>query len=217
MALQSVTTWVFDLDNTLYPKEARLFDLIEVKMEAFICNFLGVDGEAARHLRAKYWKSHGTTLRGLMDEHDMPPDAFLYDVHEIDLSRLQPEPLLAQAISDLPGRKIVYTNGSRRHAERVTAARGLTGVFDALYGVEHAQYIPKPRAEAFDHIVRLDGFDPASAAMFEDEERNLEVPRALGMATILVGGAKTQSYTQFETDDLRAFLSHWQSPVRSIG
>lgn len=216
MSLQSVTTWVFDLDNTLYPREARLFDQIEILMEDFICNFLGIERAEASQLRSAYWKSHGTTLRGMMDEHDMPPDGFLDHVHNIDLSHLEKAPDLAAAITALPGRKIIYTNGSRRHAERVTAARGLDGLFDALYGIEHAGLIPKPHAEAYAHIIAQDGFDPKTAAMFEDEERNLEVPRSLGMGTILVGANKTQGYTQHDTSDLTAFLSQLHGKMRDL-
>lgn len=210
MPLSSISTWVFDLDNTLYHPSARLFDQIEVRMEDCICDHLGISRTDASKLRAKYWKTYGTTLRGLMEEHALEPEPFLDAVHDIDLSHLEPDPTLAAAIAALPGRKIIYTNGSRKHAEGVTLARGLSDVFDAMYGVEHANYVPKPRAEAFAEIIRKDGFAPEKAAMFEDEERNLEVPKALGMATILVGQTRKAAYTEFETQDLTGFLSQWQ-------
>ena len=212
MPLRSISTWVFDLDNTLYPRSARLFDQIEERMEDFICDFLSVGLDEARRLRSHYWKKYGTTLRGLMEEHRMDPEPFMHAAHDIDLAHLDPDPSLAEAIAGLPGRKIVYTNGSKKHAERVLAARGLSDPFDALYGVEHADYIPKPRADAFARVFAQDGLDPASAAMFEDEERNLEVPFELGMATILVGEERRAAYTQFETHDLQGFLSQWQKP-----
>jgi len=178
-------------------------------MEAFICEFLTISTQEARALRATYWHEYGTTLRGLMEVNGMKPEPFMEDVHDIDLSHLLTDTSLAHAISTLPGRKIVYTNGSRGHAERVLEARGLENCFDALYGVEHADYVPKPRAEAFAKIIAKDGFDPKFAAMFEDEERNLEVPHTLGMGTILVGETRTAPYTQFETHDLTDFLSQW--------
>ncbi len=216
MTLHAVSTWVFDLDNTLYPRSARLFDQIEAKMEAFICNFLTISVQEAKSLRSTYWSQYGTTLRGLMEVNGMEPEPFMKDVHDIDLSHLLIDDGLAKAITGLPGRKIVYTNGSRRHAERVLDARGLADCFDALYGVEHADYVPKPRAEAFQKIISKDGFDPQKAAMFEDEERNLEVPHSLGMGTILVGETRTAPYTQFETHDLTDFLSQWQEDGRAV-
>jgi putative hydrolase of the HAD superfamily len=182
-----VETWVFDLDNTLYPPEARLFDQIETRMTAYVMTALGVERNEASRLRDHYWRSYGTTLAGLMAEHGLDPEPYLADVHDIDLTAMAEAPDLVAAIGALPGRKIVYTNGSREHARRVTQALGLSGAFDALYGFEDAGYAPKPRAEAFEKVFGLAGLAPTRAAMFEDDPRNLEVPHGLGMRTVLIG------------------------------
>lgn len=180
--LAAVATWVFDLDNTLYPPALRLFDQVNARMTTYVMRALGIDRAAADALRARYWREHGTTLAGLMAVHALDPEPFLEDVHAIDLSAVAPDPGLAAAIARLPGRKIVYTNGSRGHGARVSAALGLT--FDAIYGVEDAGYAPKPRREAFERVFAADGLDPASAAMVEDDQRNLVEPAAMGMVAI---------------------------------
>ncbi|HID06969.1 MAG TPA: pyrimidine 5'-nucleotidase, partial [Armatimonadetes bacterium] len=142
-----VSAWVFDLDNTLYSPEACLFDQIEVKMTDWVMQALGVDQKRADFLRKKYWEQYGTTLAGLMAEHDVDPAPYLTHVHEIDLSHMVPDPELAAHILALPGRRIVYTNGSAPYAKRVLEARGLSGIFDAVYGVEHADFHPKPERQ----------------------------------------------------------------------
>ncbi len=202
-----VTTWVFDLDNTLYPPHMRLFDQIEVKMTDWVMQALQVDRARADHLRAHYWQTYGTTLAGLMTEHDVDPGPYLTDVHDIDFSVLAPDQALATAIAALPGRKIVYTNGCAPYAEKVLAARGLAGLFDALYGVEHAAFHPKPAAQAFATVFAMDGLDPTRAAMFEDDARNLAVPHALGMQTVHVAPAPEPApHIHHHTDDLTGFL-----------
>ncbi|MEP5758616.1 MAG: pyrimidine 5'-nucleotidase [Litoreibacter sp.] len=203
----SVRTWVFDLDNTLYPPHMRLFDQIEEKMAAWIIDLLKVDRSKADQLRTRYWRDHGTTLAGLMLEHEMAPEQFLRDVHDIDFSVLTPDPDLRAHIANLPGRKIIYTNGTAPYARRVAAARGLDGLFDAVYGIEHANYRPKPDAAAFKQVFAIDGLDGNIAAMFEDEARNLAYPHSIGMQTVHV--AKTRDPGQFishHTEDLSSFL-----------
>ncbi|MFT3973127.1 MAG: pyrimidine 5'-nucleotidase [Amaricoccus sp.] len=205
-----VETWVFDLDNTLYPVEARLFDQIEARMTAFMMRTLGMPADEASRLRQRYLQTHGTTLAGLMRENRVDPVAYLADVHDIDLTGVSPSEVLRDAIGRLPGRKIVYTNGSREHARRVTAAVGLEGAFDRLYGVEDADYLPKPEAAAFGAIFALDGLDVRRAAMFEDDHRNLRVPHGLGMRTVLVGPLADPDpghpHVHHRTGDLADFL-----------
>ena len=139
-----VTTWVFDLDNTLYPPAMGLFPQIERRMTTWVMDHLGLTREMADHLRATYWKTYGTTLAGLMREHGVDPQPYLAYVHDIDFSVLSPDPALAATIRALPGRRIVYTNADVAYAARVLAARGLGGLFDAVYGVAEAGYLPKP-------------------------------------------------------------------------
>ena len=207
-AFAHVDTWVFDLDNTLYPPTDRLFDQIEARMRDYIIRTLGVDMAEADRLRAQYWRTHGTTLAGLMHNHQIDPDPFLVEVHEVDMSHMRPDPGLAQAIANLPGRKLVYTNGSRPYAKRVLAARGLTGLFHDIYGIEHAGYAPKPQAAAFDTVFNLAKVTPTQAAMFEDDARNLMVPHSLGLRTIHVAPHPApQPHIHYHTDDLAGFLS----------
>ena len=202
-----VSHWVFDLDNTLYPPRVRLFDQIEVRMTNWVMDELGVDRAEADRLRQKYWREHGTTLAGLMREHGVDPGPYLHDVHDISFDALEPDHDLASHITNLPGRKIVYTNGSAPYAEQVLAARGLSGLFDAIYGVEHADFHPKPDRAAFDTVFARDGVQPNVAAMFEDDPRNLAVPHALGMKTVHVAPEPDPAdHIHHHTDDLTAFL-----------
>ena len=202
-----VNVWVFDLDNTLYPPRARLFDQIEVRMTHYVMSALNVDEATANTLRLEYWKRYGTTLAGLMREHDVDPGPYLTDVHDISLDHLEQDPLLADAIANLPGRKIVYTNGCAPYAERVITARGLSGQFDAVYGVEHAGFLPKPELAAFQTVFGLDGLSADRAAMFEDDARNLIAPFNMGVKTVHVSGTPVQEpHIEFHTDDLASFL-----------
>ncbi len=176
-------------------------------MTAWVMQALGVDRAEADHLRVHYWRTHGTTLAGLMREHQIDPGPYLEDVHNISMDSLTPDPDLAARIRALPGRRIVYTNGCAPYAERVLAARGLDGLFDAVYGVEHASYHPKPDRAAFDTVFAKDGLTPASAAMFEDDPRNLIAPHDMGMRTVLVAPARQDAaHIHHHTDDLTGFL-----------
>lgn len=203
-----VSEWVFDLDNTLYPPSARLFDQIEVRMTNWVMRELGVDRDEANRLRSTYWRDHGTTLAGLMRLHDVDPGPYLHDVHDISFDALEPDPELAARIRALPGRVIVYTNGSAPYAEQVLAARGLSGSFDAIYGVEHADFHPKPDRAAFEAVFKRDGITPTQAAMFEDDPRNLRVPHDLGMRTVHVAPAPDPAgHIHHHTEDLADFLT----------
>ncbi|WP_413869135.1 pyrimidine 5'-nucleotidase [Albidovulum sp.] len=202
-----VETWVFDLDNTLYPPAARLFDQIEARMTAYVMSTLGVARHEANRLRADYWRLYGTTLAGLMHEHGVDPVPYLEDVHDIALDHLAPDPALARAIGALPGRRVVYTNGSAPYARRVLEARGLSGAFDAVFGVEHAGFRPKPDRRAFETVFAAGGIDAARAAMFEDDPRNLAAPHAMGMRTVHVAPRPDPApHIHHHTDDLAAFL-----------
>lgn len=200
--------WVFDLDNTLYPSSARLFDQIVAKMTGYVMRTAGVDEAEAGRLRQVYWREHGTTLAGLMQVHGVDPAPFLDEVHDIDLSALTPDAMLAAALAALPGRKIVYTNGSRQHADQVLAARGLDGLFDARYGVEDAGFAPKPQRAAFERVFATDGLAAKGAVMVEDDLRNLAAPRAMGMRTLWIT-EETEPHEDADaaTGDLTGFLT----------
>lgn len=206
-AFTDTRTWVFDLDNTLYPPEMALFDQINVKMTAYVMEVLGISHAEADRLRHLYWHEHGTTLAGLMDLHGIDPEPYLVAVHDIDFTVLSPDRVLAANIAELPGRKIIYTNGSAPYAEQVLAHRGLDGLFDAIYGVEHAGYRPKPEAVAFETVFATDGMTPAQSAMFEDDPRNLKVPHAMGLRTVHVAPDPVAGdHIHHHTSDLSGFL-----------
>lgn len=213
---RGVETWVFDLDNTLYPPEARLFAQIEERMQAYVERLLGVAGTEAARLRDHWWRTHGTTLAGLMAEHKVDPGVFLAEVHDIDFAALDPAPDLSAAIAALPGSKIVHTNADAAYARKVLEHRGLA-VFEAVYGIEEVDYHPKPDARAYAAVIRAHGIEPARAAFFEDDPRNLEQPHVLGMRTVLVGpgrhgpdsldpGHAPGAHVHQSTQDLTAFL-----------
>ncbi len=204
-----VRAWVFDLDNTLYPPSARLFDQIEVRMTDWVMTALQVDRARADHLRQHYWHTYGTTLAGLMAEHAIDPGPYMTDVHDISFAALTPDPVLRARIDALPGRKIVYTNGSASYAAQVLKARGLANLFDATYGVEHAGFRPKPERAAFEAVFAMDGLDPAIGAMFEDDARNLAAPHAMGMRTVHIAPeAELHPHIQHHAVDLSEFLGH---------
>ena len=207
-SFSEIDTWIFDLDNTLYPPQARLFDQISEKMRHYIRREFDVPMAQADAMRAQYWDEYGTTLAGLMAHHRIDPWHFLNDVHDIDFSVLYPDPNLAKAITELPGRKLIYTNGDKPYARRVLTARGLSEVFTELYGIEDADFRPKPEKAAFERVFATAGIIPGSAAMFEDEPRNLIVPHAMGMTTVLVHKETDEaSHIDHKTSDLPRFLT----------
>ena len=215
-----VDAWVFDLDNTLYPRHANLYLQVDERIRAYVQKLLGLDPDAAKHLQKDYYRRYGTTLRGLMEEHGILPDDFLEYVHDIDHTPVEPDPSLASAIARLPGRKFILTNGSRRHAEKVAERLGFTDQFEDIFDIVRSELLPKPARETYDRFIATTGVAPANAAMFEDLARNLVVPKALGMRTVLVVPNGTREvfhedwefegrdddHTDYLTDDLGGFL-----------
>jgi len=203
-----VTAWVFDLDNTLYDPGVRLFDQIDARITAYVMRVTGLDRPEADRLRRHYWREHGTTLAGLMAVHGVEPEGYMAEVHDIDFGVLAPDPALRDGIAALPGRRIVHTNASAPYAERVLEARGLSDLFHAVYGVEHAGYRPKPLRAAHEAVLAADGIAPDRAAMFEDDPRNLTAPHALGMRTVHVAPEPAPApHIHHHTDDLAGFLA----------
>ena len=210
--LGSIESWIFDLDNTLYPARVDLFALIDEKMGIYIQRLLNVDAAEARLVQKRYFIDHGTTLSGLMAHEGTDPHDFLDFVHDIDMSRLAPDLALNQAIAKLPGRKLVFTNGDANYAGRVLAGLGLADAFDGLFDIHEAQYRPKPHPEAYSGMCRTLGVEPSRALFVEDMARNLKPAKALGMATVWVNNGSEHGNTDaspdfidFETHD----LSHW--------
>ena len=211
--LREIETWLFDLDNTLYPASCRLFDQIHVRMTEFVANLLGVDLDEARRLQKEHFRAHGTTLKGLMVAHGIDPRPFLDYVHDIDLSGVPANLQLGTALAALPGRKIVFTNGSVRHARRVLAQLGIDEHFPEIFDIEAAAFVPKPDPATYEIVVERFGIEPTRAAMVEDMAKNLAPAKAMGMTTVWVKGevdwakeGAEESFIDYAVDDLTAFL-----------
>jgi putative hydrolase of the HAD superfamily len=218
---RQVETWVFDLDNTLYPHHVNLWQQVDERIRDYIAEFLSIPHEQAFRVQKDYYKRYGTSMRGLMTEHGMQPDDFLDFVHQIDHSPLEANPALGEAIAALSGRKLILTNGTRRHADAVLARLGLAHHFDAVFDIVAAELEPKPSPQTYARFLRTHAVDPEHAAMFEDLARNLAVPHALGMTTVLVVPEATREvfredwelegrdepHVDHVTDDLAGFLA----------
>lgn len=218
----AIDVWVFDLDNTLYPPSCNLFAQMDVKMRAFISELLNVDSDGAYRLQKEYYRDHGTTLSGLMQLHGVEPERFLTFVHDIDVSVVPPNEALAGALQRLPGRRLVFTNGTVAHAKRVLDRIGIHDHVEDIFDIVHADFIPKPKLETFQRFVTKHKIDPKRAAMFEDLDRNLAPAHALGMTTVLVRSADGHAdpavrgwgdapadapHVHHRTDDLAKFLT----------
>ena len=215
----AVETWVFDLDNTLYPHHL-LWQQVDDRIRQYVAEFLRVTGEEAFKLQKDYYKRYGTTMRGMMTEHGINPDDYLEFVHQIDHSPLEPNPALGAAIESLPGRKLILTNGTRKHADAVMKKLEIHQHFEDVFDIAAADLDPKPLPQVYDRFLAKHGVDPMKAAMFEDLARNLEVPHVLGMTTVLVVPEDTKEifrevwenagrdapYVDHVTEDLAAFL-----------
>jgi putative hydrolase of the HAD superfamily len=216
-----IDTWVFDLDNTLYPADCDLWPKIDQRITVFLIHLFGLDGLSARALQKYYYRRYGTTLRGLMDDHAISAHEFLDFVHDIDRSSLLPNPPLAEAIAALPGRKLILTNGSREHAVLTSQALGLHEMFEDIFDIVDAELIPKPELVTYERFFDRHGVDPKKSAMFEDIERNLVIPHEKGMTCVLVVPKPGQHdhrepfeiatspsfpHVDFVTSDLETFL-----------
>ncbi len=214
-----VESWIFDLDNTLYPAGSPLWPQIDQRITAFVAGLFGIDGMSARALQKYYYQRYGTTLRGLMIEHDLDPAIFLDFAHDIDRSTLAADEALATAIAALPGRRFILTSGSHGHAMKTTAHLKIDHLFDGVFDIAAGDFIPKPDERTYRRFLEHFSIDPLKAAMFEDIPRNLEVPHRLGMTTVLVAPridsnerdaweeeGRGESFVDHRVDDLAAFL-----------
>ena len=213
-ALRHIETWIFDLDNSLYPASSNLFALIDEKMGAYLMRLLGCDAVEARRVQKGYFHAHGTTLAGLMKEHGVDPHDFLEFVHDIDLARLSADPEVVRALDRLPGRKFVFTNASENYARRVLERLGLANAFDGLHDIHAMDYVPKPDPRAYEIMCARHGIDPTRALFVEDMARNLEPAKALGMTTVWVDNGSEQAgrdaddaFIDYRTGDIGAWLT----------
>ena len=219
-AFDGIRDWVFDLDNTLYPHHSDLFSQIDIKMTSYVSSLLQLPREEARKVQKDFYLRYGTTLAGLIEHHKIDPDDFLEKVHDIDYTWLDPDPALGKLIKQLPGRKLIFTNGNRGHAERAARQLGILEHFDDIFDIVAADLVPKPARETYDKFASLHRVDCENAVMFEDLSRTLVVPKALGMKTVLIVPHNFQpafaehwendpddaAHVDYVTDDLKAFL-----------
>lgn len=213
-----VETWLFDLDNTLYPAACDLFAQIDIRMGQFIAERLAMDETEARVLQKRYYRDHGTTLNGLMRFHDIDPADYLAYVHDIDLSPVPVLPELARLLDALPGRKLVYTNGSEQHARQVTAKLGVADRFEAIFDIAAADYRSKPDPDSYRRLVDRFDIDPNRAVMLDDIARNLAPAAALGMTTVWVRHHRSEvpddvSHIDHVAEDLVRFLDDLPLPI----
>ncbi|MEM7776091.1 MAG: pyrimidine 5'-nucleotidase [Pseudomonadota bacterium] len=222
--------WVFDLDNTLYPADCNLFAQVDQRMTAFIAEHIGIPATYARHLQKSYYRQYGTTLAGLMKIHGMKPDHFLDYVHDIDLTPVPEHPELAEAIAALPGRKLIFTAGSRKHAENVAGKLGILHLFEDIMDVVATDFVPKADADAYDRLISRHGVIGQESAMFEDMPHNLEPAHVIGMTTVLVHSnypdhpvqqhmrrwTEAPEYIHHVTTDLQGFLEQVADRLRQV-
>ena len=208
--LSHVSVWVFDMDDTLYPREQGLMQLVQARINAYVVEAAGLDPVSARVLQRQFLDEHGTTLAGLMANYTIDPAHFLHDVHDVPMDSLEPAPRLVEQLMRLPGRRLVFTNGARDYADRVLDRLGVTACFDGVFTIEDADLTPKPAPSTFRHFIERYGLDPHRTAFFEDTPRNLEPAKALGMATVLIGdghGKPLGDHIDHIAPDLLDFLT----------
>ena len=210
-----ISTWIFDLDNTLYSADSGIFQQVHTLMSKFVSAHLNIDIKKATELQRKYYRQHGTTLRGLMDNHNVDPDHFLSEVHQLDYSIVGPNFKLNRELKKLKGRKIIYTNANRQHANNVLIRLELTNVFDEIFDIKTANYIPKPEASPYEQIISEFNIDPITTIMFDDIAKNLVPAKNVGFASVWIDVgyenfsddiAKSKKYLDYETKDLSLFL-----------
>lgn len=220
--LSHVQNWIFDLDNTLYRADAEFFSQIDQKITSFISRYLALQPQKARYVQKEFLAEYGTSLSGMMAVHGMDPAEFLDYVHDVDLHMLDPDPQLREYISALPGRKFIFTNGSKGHARNVAGHLNLFDLFDGHFGIEDVDYVPKPKRSPYIKFCDVFDIDPETAIFFEDSVRNLEVPKHMGMRTVLVtsdedwghepevtrpaGSTTKADWVDYTTNDLTGWL-----------
>ncbi len=207
VSLDHIDCWIFDLDNTLYPPSAKLFDLIDARMGAFIMRLLDCDAAEARRVQKAYFHDHGTTMAGLMRHHGVDPETFLVDVHAIALDRIAPDDRLYAGLARLPGRRLIFTNADADYAARVLDARGIADLFDGICDIRATAYTPKPDPAAYAMMVGHLDIDPACSLFVEDMARNLTPAKALGMTTVWLDNGSESGHRDHLPDQVDFHVS----------
>ena len=226
MELSNIKNWIFDLDNTLYSPEEEIFSQIDERMTKFITDKFKINNEEAFNIQKKYFIEYGTTLSGLMKKNNIDTDEFLEFVHDIDLDILKPDKKLNKIISNLPGKKFIFTNGSKKHAQNVLKKLEMNVIFDDIYDIKDSNFIPKPNMEAYTTFINKMGIDVNKSIMFEDIARNLQPAKELGIISVLIQRDlplrndkfdikefellwKNNDYADYVTDDLVMFFNKY--------
>ena len=212
---EKINTWIFDLDNTLYSADSGIFQQVHKLMGEFIAKNLNMELSEAKKLQSKYYKQHGTTLRGMMDNHGVDPDYFLEEVHRLDYSIVGPNEKLNNELKSLKGRKIIYTNANKQHVVDVLQKINLSNFFDEVFDIKMANYIPKPEIKPYQQIIDLFNIDSKSSAMFDDIAKNLVPAKKVGFTPVWVDAGyenfsddikASKDYLDYQTRDLSLFL-----------
>tara|TARA_B110000444_G_C18758143_1_gene556186 strand:- start:343 stop:1014 length:672 start_codon:yes stop_codon:yes gene_type:complete len=216
MLKNKIKTWIFDLDNTLYSADSGIFQQVHTLMGNFVSKHLNLELTEAKNLQRKYYKLHGTTLRGMMDNHGVDPDHFLSEVHKLDYSIVGPNKELNFELEKLVGRKIIYTNANRQHANDVLKRLELTHMFEEIFDIKDANYIPKPELSPYQQIIKDYSIEPSTAAMFDDIAKNLVPAKNVGFTSVWIDAgyenfsddiANSREYLDFETKNIQKFLN----------
>ena len=214
---KKINTWIFDLDNTLYSADSGIFQQVHKLMGEFISNNLNMNLEEAKKLQSKYYKQHGTTLRGLMDNHGVDPDHFLAEVHKLDYSIVGPNKMLNQELDKLEGRKIIYTNANKQHVTDVLEKIKLSNYFDEIFDIKMANYIPKPEIKPYEQIIDLYNINASTSAMFDDIAKNLVPAKKVNFTSVWIDAGyenfsddieASKQYLDYQTRDLSLFIKN---------
>ena len=210
-----IDTWIFDLDNTLYSADSGIFQQVHDLMSKFVSKHLNVEIKKAKEIQRKYYKQHGTTLRGMMDNHGVDPEYFLKEVHKLDYSIVDSNKKLNEELKKLKGRKIIYTNANLQHTLDVLDRIELSDFFDYIFDIKMANYIPKPDLQPYEQIIKDCNLNPSTSAMFDDIAKNLVTAKKVGFTSIWIDVGyenfsddikASKEYLDFKTKDLSVFL-----------
>ena len=212
---KKINTWIFDLDNTLYSADSGIFQQVHELMGKFVSSHLDIGIEDAKIMQKKYYKQHGTTLKGMMDNHGVDPDHFLAEVHKLDYSIVGPNHKLNEQLKKLQGRKIIYTNANMQHTLDVLERIELSNFFDEIYDIKMANYIPKPELAPYEQMVKQFDIETKSSAMFDDIAKNLVPAKNVGFTSVWIDAGyenfsddikASKKYLDYETTNITEFL-----------
>ena len=209
----SIKCWIFDLDNTLYSGKTKVFEQVDKRMSKYISDKLNISVEEAKKVQKNYFHKYNTTLNGMIKNHKIDPDEFLEFVHDINIDLLQKDPALGKEIEKLDGKKIIFTNGSRKHAINVSKQIGIDHLFDDIFDIVDAEFIPKPLLEPYKKLVKKHKIDPKLCVLVEDIARNLKPAYEMGMKTVWIENDEPwaskfsdSEFVNYRTNNLSEFL-----------